>query len=225
MSVRSPDGPVTDPYAAVQCCERVTDATADGDLSAARRRLRELADLLAGDELAEPAFDDVRADAAALADRVAEHARTAEDLALESAAAFPASLREEVNALAHRVCRCYLRAADIDPTSLPDATAGDTDELVAAIEAAAEQRDELEATTVLWAARAKALAAERTAAQEALEGVMDAVAELDTDRSRLEASREALKEAAEREREARERRKRIEERSRQLSGGDGGDEG
>lgn len=222
MIVRSTSGPVTDLYAAVQCCERVTDATTDGDLSATRRRLRELADLLATDELSEPAFDDVRADAAALADRVADHDRTAEDLALDSEAAFPASLRREVEALAHRVCRCYLRAADIDPASLPDGTAGDADELIAAIETAADQRDELEATTVLWAARAKALAAERTAAQEALEDVMEAVAELDTDRSRLEASREAMEDAMEREREAEERAGRIDELARSL-GEDGED--
>lgn len=210
---------MTDLYAAVQCCERVTDATADSDLPATRRRLRELADLLAGDELAEPAFDDVRTDAAALADRVAEHARTAEDLALESEAAFPASLQQEVDALAHRVCRCYLRAADIDPEALPDLDQ-DPDDVAAAVETVAEQQAELEAQTVLWAALAKSKAAERDATNETLEEVLDAVAELDTDRSALERSREALQEAEEIERDQAKRVERINEKARNLTSDD-----
>jgi hypothetical protein len=206
---------MTQPYAAVQVCERAEAALDEEDLGTLRRRLRELADLLESDVLDDPAFDAVRDRARELAGRADEVGRTADDIDIDGVAALPADFEEEVATLTHRVCRCYLRVAEIDPDALPDLDQ-DPDDVTAAVEAIAQQQSELETQTVLWAARAKSMAAERDAAAEALEEVLEAVSELDTDRSRLEASREARDDLVEREREARKRRERIEERARNL---------
>lgn len=169
---------MTEPYAAVQCCERVEAAVSDGDPATLRHRLRELADLLAADELGDPAFDEVRDDATGLAERAADHDRTATDLDL-GGDALPDEFRREVTALTHRVCRCYLRAAEVPPESLPAFDGDDPDAAAAAVERLADDHAELEAETAIWAARAKALATERTAALDALERIADAVAEVE----------------------------------------------
>lgn len=212
---------MTQPYAAVQVCERVEAALDDEDLGTLRRRLRELADLLESDTLDDPAFDAVRERARDLADRADEVGRTADDIDIDidGAAALPASFEEDVATLTHRVCRCYLRVAEVDPDALPDLDQ-DPDDVTAAVEAVAEQQSGLEAQTVLWAALAKSKAAERDAANETLEEVLDAVAELDTDRSRLERSREALQEVEEIEREHAKRVERINEKARNLTSDD-----
>lgn len=169
---------MTEPYAVVQCCERVEAAVSDGDPATLRRRLRELADLLAADELGDPAFGEVRDDATSLAERATDHDRTATDLDL-GGAALPDEFRREVTTLTHRVCRCYLRVAEVPADSLPAFDGEDPDAAAAAVEQLADDHAELDAETAIWAARAKALATERTAALDALERVADAVAEVE----------------------------------------------
>ncbi|WP_227134705.1 hypothetical protein [Halorubellus salinus] len=94
------------------------------------------------------------------------------------------------------------------------------DELTAAVETVAEQQSELTAEALIWVARARDVVAERTAAQETLEAALDAVSELDTDRSRLEKPREALREVEQRERKHQQRAERIDENARSLGSDD-----
>lgn len=168
-------------YTAVQVCERVEDAVDEEDPAALHQRLRELADLLASDSLSDPAFDAVREEAADLADRAAAHDRTAADIDLDGDV-LSTGFRRDVRALTHRVCRCYLRVAEVDPETLPDLDGLDPEAAAAAVEEFAADSDRLEAETAIWAARAEALAAERSSALDALQRITEAVAELDRDR-------------------------------------------
>jgi hypothetical protein len=201
---------MTEPYAVVQCCERVEAALDDGDPGALRRRLRELSDLLAGDALTDPAFDEVREQAADLADRAAAHDRTAADTDLDEAV-LSATLQRDMRALTHRTCRCYLRVAEVDPDALPDLEGRDPEAVAAAVEELAEDGDRLEAERAIWAARAAALAAERSSALDALQRVTEAVAELDQDRWSPDLDR-----IVEQEREAQEQYEELQELADQL---------
>lgn len=201
---------MAEPYAVVQCCERVEAALGDGDPSALRRRLRELSDLLASDALTDPAFDAVREQAADLADRAAAHDRTDAETDLDGDV-LSAGFRRDVRALTHRACRCYLRAAAVDPDALPDLEGQNPEAAAAAVEEFADDSDRLAAETAIWAARAEALAAERSSALDALQQVTEAVAELEQDRWSPDLDR-----IVEHEREAQEQYEELEELADQL---------
>ena len=79
------------------------------------------------------------------------------------------------------------------------------------IETALARRSEADQEMLLWAVRAKAVLADQTATPAVIEELVDAVSELDTDRSRFEASRRGLKKALEQEREANEQAARIDD--------------
>jgi len=198
------------PYAVVQCCERVEAALRDSDLNALRRRLRELADLLAGDALTDPAFDMVREQAADLADRAVTSDRIAADTDLDDDT-ISATFQRDVRALTHRTCRCYLRVAEIDPNALPDFKEKDPEVAASAVEEFIDGSDRLEAERVIWAARAEALAAERSSVLDSLQQVMEAVANLEQDRWSPDLDR-----IIEQEREAQEQYEELQELADQL---------
>ena len=79
------------------------------------------------------------------------------------------------------------------------------------IKAALARRSETDQEMLLWAVRAKAILTHQTATPAVVKEIVDAVSELDTDRSRFEASRRGLKKALEQEREANEQAARIDD--------------
>jgi hypothetical protein len=206
---------MTHPHAAVKVCKRIESALEKEDPVAIQQLLRELADLLETDSFDDPMFDIFEKQTRELADRVG----IGSDIGLDNAGGLPSSFKSDVTALIRCVCQRYLKTTDIGSDALP-ALSQDPDDLTTAVETAAEQQAELEAQTVLWAALAKSVAAERDAAAETIEQTLDALSKIDTDRSRLEQSREGLKEAMEREREAAKRSERIDEMARKLGSDD-----
>jgi hypothetical protein len=189
--------------AVVRCCERVVVAADEGDAEALRRRLRELSEE-AADGPSEPALDEVRADATTLADGMADP----EDGEL------PATVGREAKEIAGHGCQWYLEQVDVASESLPAVEAA-ADETAKAAERIARQNAELEAETVILAAQAKAVAAERTAAVEALERIMEQVQELETESGWLEETAD-LESVVEQEREHRRRKAELDEKLAEL---------
>lgn len=181
----------------MRCCERVVVAVDEGDTAALREQLRELADQSVDGP--DPSLDEVQADAAALADRTAD---CGDD-------ELPAAITREAKEVASRGCQWYLEQAEVDSAALPAAEAA-ADEVAAAAERLARDHAELEAESIILAAQAKTAAAERTAAVEALEAVMDQVMEAETTSSWLEETAD-LEGAIEQEREHRRRKEQLDE--------------
>ena len=206
---------MTHPHAAVKVCKRIESALEKEDPVAIQQLLRELADLLETDSFDDPMFDIFEKQTRELADRVG----IGSDIGLDNAGGLPSSFKSDVTALIRCVCQRYLKTTDIGSDALP-ALSQDSDDLTTAVETAAEQQAELEAQTVLWAALAKSVAAERDAAAETIEKILNAVSEIDTDQSFLEQSRERRKELMEQEREAAKRRERLRKRARKLGSDD-----
>jgi len=165
--------------------------------------------LLEADAIDDPAFNEIRETAGDLATRAEEIEHLAAEESLDPGAAIPEAFQQETIALSQRVCQCYLRAAEIDSAALPESGAEGAAE---AVEELAAEQDQLEAETVMWAARAKAIAAERDSAVDALEQIVDKLDELDTER-RWSPDWET---AVEQEREHRRRKKELDEKLERL---------
>lgn len=205
---------MTHPHAAVKLCKRIESALEKQDPVAIQQLLRELADLLETDSFGDPTFDTLEKHTRELAIR----AGIGSDIGLEDAGALPSSFKSDVATLIRRVCQCYLQTIDIGSDALP-VLSQNTDHLTADIETV--EQAESEARAVLWKSIAiERDAAKRDAAAEKIEEALDALSEIDIDRSRLERSREGLKEAIEREREAAKRSERIDEMARKLGSDD-----
>lgn len=186
----------------MRCCERVVVAADEGDSAALREQLRELSDQSA--DGSNPSLGEVRTDAGALADRLADRG----DGELSPA------IRREAKEVAGRGCEWYLEHVEVEAGALPAAEAA-ADEVAAAAERLARDRAELEAETVVLAAQAKTVAAERTAAVEALETVMDRLRDVKTESSWLEEAAD-LEAVVEQEREHRRRKEELDEKLAEL---------
>lgn len=200
---------MNDPYAVVQCCERLQEAATEAKPSALRHRLQELSDLLKASDVNDPAFSEIRETVSDLAGQAEEIEQLAAEQTLDTAEVVPDSFQRQTTALSQRVCQCYLRAAEIDPDTLPDV---DVDATTDAIEEFATEQARLEAETAIWAARAKSVAEERNSALNALNEIAEKMSELDVER-RWSPDWEKV---VEKERESQRRKEEIEENLRQL---------
>lgn len=200
-------------YEIVRCCVDVHEAVSREQPVQFCQRLRELANVLGPHDIDDPAFDGIGEAVNDLATRANESEQLAPEQDLDSDRGVPRGLQQQAVALSQRVCEYCLRNAEPNPISLLDSN---TEQTANAGEEVATDKDRLEVENVMWAARARALVAERYSALDTIEQILEQLEALDTERSRLERSRRALEEAASLEREANERTEQINDLARDL---------
>lgn len=152
---------MTDPYTVILCCERVEDAVSEGDPSALRHRLRELADVLASDHLDDPVYEELESDVTEIAALATDREAVGVKLTTDESG-IPEELAQEVNALTHRVARCYLRSVSSESDTTIESSAGERS-VTHETRASEKQADEGTESTS-WMSRANALTDEQSSA-------------------------------------------------------------
>lgn len=199
-------------YTVIKYRERIELALGQDDVQALRAALRELSDFAAS----EPVCNELQGHTDRLASCASQTNQRGSSVTNKDTGALTEEFCESARELTHQVCRCYLRTADLDPDKIPTVPGTDIQKTVGDIETALARRSEADQEMLLWAVRAKAALTHQTATPEVVEELVDAVSELDTDRSHLEASRKALNKAIEREQETNEQAAQIDDLADEL---------
>ena len=201
---------MSDAYTVILCCERVEDAVSAGEESTLRHRLQELTDVLADDQVKDPAYEEIVKKAIELADLATDRDKLDAKLDMDAnGSGIPEELKREVNALTHRVARCYLRSTTSGSNAAEDLAEYDME---AATTDEGQPVDQADPNTeaVSWRVRANALVEEQS--PDTTDGD-EIISQLQTAKSHLESG-----EKKEARRQLRKVRKQVKNTTGMVSG-------